>query len=80
MSFLSMELKDSIFETQKEKKNTNVSSLRYNLCKKIIKKKAKSPDERLSRLSLHGWNKGLMQKAVLLDTARIVRRFLSLQP
>ena len=41
---------------------------------------AKSLDEHLSRLSLGGWIKGLIQKAVLLDTARIVRRFLSLGP
>ena len=41
---------------------------------------AKSLDEHLSRLSLGGWIKGLIQKAVLLDTARIVRRFLSLEP
>ena len=41
---------------------------------------AKSLDQHLSRLSLGGWIKGLIQKAVLLDTARIVRRFLSLQP
>ena len=41
---------------------------------------AKSLDEHLSRLSLGRWIKGLIQKAVLLDTARIVRRFLSLEP
>ena len=41
---------------------------------------AKSFDDHLSKLSLGGWIKGLIQKAVLLDTARIVRRFLSLQP
>ena len=41
---------------------------------------AKSLDEHLSRLSLGGWIKGLIQKAVLLDTVRIVRRFLSLEP
>ena len=41
---------------------------------------AKSLDHHLRRLSLDGWLKGLIQKAVLLDTARIVRRFLSLQP
>ncbi|KAI8439016.1 hypothetical protein MSG28_011315 [Choristoneura fumiferana] len=32
------------------------------------------------RLSLDGWIKGQIQKAVLLDTARIVRRFLTLRP
>lgn len=41
---------------------------------------AKSLDQHLSRLALDGWVKGLMQKAVLLDTARIVRKFLSLEP
>ncbi len=41
---------------------------------------AKSLDHHLKRLALDGWIKGLMQKAVLLDTARIVRRFLSLEP
>ncbi|XP_063619204.1 uncharacterized protein LOC134792018 [Cydia splendana] len=41
---------------------------------------AKSLDQHLERLSLGGWIKGQMQKAVILDTARIVRRFLSLQP
>jgi len=41
---------------------------------------AKSLDQHLERLSLDGWIKGRIQKAVLLDTARIVRRFLSLQP
>ncbi|CAB3260828.1 unnamed protein product [Arctia plantaginis] len=40
---------------------------------------AKSLDQHLKRLTLDGWIKGLIQKAVLLDTARIVRRFLSLQ-
>ena len=41
---------------------------------------AKSLDQYLRRLSLGSWIKGLIQKAVLLDTARIVRRFLSLEP
>ena len=41
---------------------------------------AKSLDRHLKRLSLDGWIKGQIQKAVLLDTARIVRRFLSLSP
>ncbi|XP_063544493.1 uncharacterized protein LOC134752733 [Cydia strobilella] len=41
---------------------------------------AKSLDQHLERLSLGGWIKGQMQKAVILDTARIVRRFLSLRP
>ena len=41
---------------------------------------AKSLDQHLRRLSLGSWIKGLIQKAVLLDTARIVRRFLSLEP
>ena len=39
-----------------------------------------SLDNHLRRLGLGGWIKGLMQKAVLLETARIVRRFLSLEP
>ena len=39
---------------------------------------AKSLDNHLKRLSLDGWIKGQIQKAVILDTARIVRRFLSL--
>lgn len=41
---------------------------------------AKSLNQHLKRLALDGWVKGLIQKAVLLDTARIVRRFLSLGP
>ena len=41
---------------------------------------AKSLDQHLRRLSLGSWIKGLIQKAVLLDTARIVRRFLSQEP
>ena len=41
---------------------------------------AKSLDQHLRRLSLGGWIKGLIQKAVLLDTARIVRRFLPQEP
>ena len=41
---------------------------------------AMSLDEHLLRLSLGGWIKGLIQKIVLLDTARIVRRFLPLEP
>lgn len=41
---------------------------------------AKSLDQHLRRLSLGSWVKGQIQKAVLLDTARIVRRFLSLGP
>ncbi|XP_050554611.1 uncharacterized protein LOC126911465 [Spodoptera frugiperda] len=39
-----------------------------------------SLDNHLRRLGLGGWIKGLMQKAVLLETACIVRRFLSLEP
>ena len=38
---------------------------------------AKSLDQHLRRLWLGGWIKGLIQQAVLLDTARIVGRFLS---
>ena len=41
---------------------------------------AKSLDQHLQRLSLGSWIKGQIQKAVILDTARIVRRFLSLRP
>ena len=41
---------------------------------------AKSLDQHLQRLSLGSWVKGLLQKAVLLCTARIVRKFLSLEP
>ena len=41
---------------------------------------ANSLDEHLRKLSLGSWIKGLIQKAVLLDTARIVRRFLSQEP
>ncbi|RVE46395.1 hypothetical protein evm_008929 [Chilo suppressalis] len=41
---------------------------------------AKSLDKHLKRLALGGWVKSQMQKAVLLDTARIVRRFLSMDP
>ena len=41
---------------------------------------AKSLDQHLRRLALGSWIKSLIQKAVLLDMARIVRRFLSLRP
>ena len=41
---------------------------------------AKSLDQHLRRLSLGIRIKGLIQKAVLLDTARIARRFLSQEP
>ncbi|XP_072943499.1 uncharacterized protein [Epargyreus clarus] len=41
---------------------------------------AKSLDQHLRRRSLGSWIKRLIQKAVLLDTARIVRRFLSQEP
>ena len=41
---------------------------------------ANSLDEHLRKLSLGSWIKGLIQKAVLLDTARIVRKFLSQKP
>ena len=41
---------------------------------------AKSLDEHLSSLYLGRWIKSLIQKAVILDTAHIVRRFLSLDP
>lgn len=40
---------------------------------------AKSLDQYPMRLTLGGWVKGLMPKAVLLVLARIVRRFLSLE-
>ena len=36
-------------------------------------------DYNLKELSLKGWVKGSIQKAVLLETCRIVRRFLSLR-
>lgn len=36
---------------------------------------AKSLVQHLKRLSLGGWLKSQIQKAVILDTARIVRRF-----
>ena len=39
---------------------------------------AKSFDEPLSRISLNGWIQGFIQ-AHELDTARLVRRFLSLE-
>ncbi|CAH2227606.1 jg25108 [Pararge aegeria aegeria] len=41
---------------------------------------AKSFDPHLKKLSLGGWMKGRIQKAVVLETARIVRRFLTLEP
>ncbi|CAH2227192.1 jg14596 [Pararge aegeria aegeria] len=40
----------------------------------------KSFDQHLKKLSLGCWIKGRIQKAVVLETARIVRRFLTLQP
>ena len=41
---------------------------------------AKSFDQHLKKLSLNCWIKGRIQKAVVLETARIVRRFLTLEP
>ncbi|CAH2268555.1 jg2242 [Pararge aegeria aegeria] len=41
---------------------------------------AKSFDQHLKKLSLGCWIKGRIQKAVVLKTARIVRRFLNLEP
>ncbi|CAH2267649.1 jg15258 [Pararge aegeria aegeria] len=41
---------------------------------------AKSFDQHLKKLSLGFWIKGRIQKAVDLETARIVRRFLTLEP
>ncbi|CAH2269032.1 jg16056 [Pararge aegeria aegeria] len=41
---------------------------------------AKSFDQHLKKLSLGCWIKGRIQKAVVLETARIVRRFLTLEP
>ncbi|CAH2211239.1 jg12295 [Pararge aegeria aegeria] len=41
---------------------------------------AKSFDQHLKKLSLGCWIKGWIQKAVVLETARIVRRFLTLEP
>ena len=41
--------------------------------------KAKNLDQYLKRLSLSCWIKNRIQKAVLLETARIVRRFLALE-
>ncbi|CAH2244898.1 jg21350 [Pararge aegeria aegeria] len=41
---------------------------------------AKSFDQHLKKLSFGCWIKGRIQKAVVLETARIVRRFLTLEP
>ncbi|CAH2215814.1 jg25700 [Pararge aegeria aegeria] len=41
---------------------------------------AKSFDQHLKKLSLGCWIKGRIQKAVVLETARIVNRFLTLEP
>ena len=41
---------------------------------------AKSVDQHLKKLSLSCWIKNQMQKVILLETARIVRRFFSLEP
>ncbi|CAH2267522.1 jg22610 [Pararge aegeria aegeria] len=41
---------------------------------------AKNFDQHLKKLSLGCWINGRIQKAVVLETARIVRRFLSLEP
>ncbi|CAH2235186.1 jg16174 [Pararge aegeria aegeria] len=41
---------------------------------------AKSFDQHFKKLSLGCWIKGRIQKAVDLETARIVRRFLTLEP
>ncbi|CAH2235523.1 jg19500 [Pararge aegeria aegeria] len=40
----------------------------------------KSFDQHLKKLSLGCWMKCRIQKAVVLETARIVRRFLTLEP
>ncbi|CAH2238483.1 jg14093 [Pararge aegeria aegeria] len=44
------------------------------------KKKLASFDQHLKKLSLGCWIKGRIQKAVVLETAPIVRRFLTLEP
>ncbi|XP_069358840.1 uncharacterized protein [Maniola hyperantus] len=41
---------------------------------------ANSFDQHLKKLSINCWIKGKIQKAVVLETARIVRRFLTLEP
>ncbi|CAH2218124.1 jg25479 [Pararge aegeria aegeria] len=41
---------------------------------------AKCFDQHLKKLSLGCWIKGRIQKAVVLETARIVRGFLTLEP
>ncbi|CAH2256851.1 jg11010 [Pararge aegeria aegeria] len=41
---------------------------------------AKSFDQHLKKLSLGCWIKGRMQRAVVLETARIVRIFLTMEP
>ncbi|CAH2241694.1 jg26991 [Pararge aegeria aegeria] len=41
---------------------------------------SESFDQHLKKLSLGCWIKGRIQKAVILGTARIVRRFLTLEP
>uniref|UniRef100_A0A2H1V6G0 SFRICE_019121 n=1 Tax=Spodoptera frugiperda TaxID=7108 RepID=A0A2H1V6G0_SPOFR len=53
--------------------NNTITSFTHLLTHKLL-------DNHRRRLGLGGWIKGLMQKAVLLETARIVRRFLSLEP
>ncbi|CAH2238933.1 jg13741 [Pararge aegeria aegeria] len=40
----------------------------------------KSFDQHLKKLSLGCWIKGRIQKTVVFETARIVRRFLTLEP
>ncbi|CAH2223111.1 jg58, partial [Pararge aegeria aegeria] len=40
----------------------------------------KSFDQHLKKLSLGCWIKGRIQKAVVLETARILRRLLTLEP
>ncbi|CAH2267651.1 jg15260 [Pararge aegeria aegeria] len=41
---------------------------------------AKSFDQHLKKLSLGSWIEGRIQKAVVLETARIVRTFLTEEP
>ncbi|CAH2215605.1 jg17847 [Pararge aegeria aegeria] len=41
---------------------------------------AKSVDQHLKKLPLGCWINGRIQKAVVLETGRIVRRFLNLEP
>ncbi|CAH2235127.1 jg16118 [Pararge aegeria aegeria] len=72
----------STVKSKNTKKQTTKETAVVRVCNNINNKSllAKSFDQHLKKLSLGCWIKGRIQKAVVLETARIVRRFLTLEP